>query len=120
MLTQRPALAIIPDITNNDMILRETIAKTIPVIGLVNSDESTKIAYPIFGNSDSVQIVHFFCNFLAVLIAKTFVQVEYKQASHRIFNRTRAFVTNKSKKIKATSVDANSKSKILAQTKTFP
>lgn len=88
-ISNRPTLLIVPDIQNNPMILREVPSKNIPVIGLVNSDCSTKIAYPIFGNADSIQIVHFFCNFLAVLIAKTFVQQEYKQTSHRLFTRTR-------------------------------
>lgn len=120
MLSQRPALAIIPDVANNVMILRETFSKTIPVIGLVNSDESTKISYPIFGNSNSIQIVHFFCNFLAILIAKTFVQQEYKQSSHRIYNKTRAFFNSKNKKTEHTSVNAISKSNSLANTKVFP
>lgn len=88
-ISNRPTLLIVPDIQNNPMILREVPSKNIPVIGLVNSDCSTKIAYPIFGNADSIQIVHFFCNFLAVLIAKTFVQQEYKQISHRLFTKTR-------------------------------
>ena len=63
-MSQRPALAIIPDIINNDMILREAVTKNIPVIGLVNSNEATRITYPIFGNSDSAKVVHFFVAFL--------------------------------------------------------
>ena len=121
IVSQRPTLAIIPDIENNMMILRETAAKEIPVIGLVNTDQSTKIAYPIFGNSTSIQIVHFFCHFLSLLIAKTFLQQEYKQGSHRIINRTRAYftATNK-KKLKLTSVDAYTKKAILLHKKVFP
>lgn len=88
--TNRPTLAIIPDIHNNSMILHETFIKDIPVIGLVHSDNTKKIAYPIFGNADSLQIVHFFSKFLAVLIAKTYLKQSYKKDSHRIFTRTRA------------------------------
>lgn len=111
-LSHRPAIAIIPDIKNNDMILRETFAKDIPVIGLINSDDSVKIAYPIFGNSDSIQVTHFFCNFLAVLIAKAFVQQEYKQNSHRIINRTRAYFAMKNKQLKESNVYPQSKAEI--------
>ena len=120
MLSQRPALAIIPDISNNDMILRETFAKDIPVIGLVNSDESTKIAYPIFGNSSSVQVVHFFCSFLSLLIAKAFIQQEYKQASHRILNRTRAYLDLSKKTVNTSSVDTFSKREIILNQQIFP
>lgn len=120
-INQRPALAIIPDIENNDMILRETFAKDIPVIGLINSDQTTEIAYPIFGNSTSVKTVHFFCHFLSLLIAKSFVEQEYKQASHRIFNRTRAFyVRTKKRKIKFHSVDVYSKSNIVGHQHIYP
>lgn len=118
--TQRPALAIIPDIHMNDMILRETTIKNIPVIGLVNTDEATKIAYPIFGNASSTKIVYFFCNFLAMLIAKAFAQQEYKQASHRIFNRSRAYLEKSSKTLKLSSVDTYTKTQIIAQTQIFP
>lgn len=115
----RPALAIIPDINNNDMILREAVAKMIPVVGLVNSDEATRITYPIFGNSASAQVVHFFCSFLAVLLAKSFLQQKYKQASHRIFHRTRAFLNVNTKKTKHSSIKTYSKKFIRAQTQLF-
>jgi ribosomal protein S2 len=80
---------IIPDIQNNDMILRETVGLRIPIIGLVNSDCATEIAYPIFGNADSIKIVNFFCHFLAVLIAKEIYKQDHKNKSHRIFAKTR-------------------------------
>lgn len=86
---QRPTIAIIPDIHNNDMILRETNILKIPIIGLINSDCNTQITYPIFGNANSLQIVHFFCHFIAVLIAKEVIQQDYKTKSHRIFAKTR-------------------------------
>jgi ribosomal protein S2 len=119
-MSQRPALTIIPDIINNDMILREVVIKNIPVIGLVNSNESTKISYPVFGNSDSIQVVHFFCNFLALLLAKSFIQQEYKQASHRLFHRTRAFFNVKKKKTEESSINIFSKKYIRVQTQLFP
>jgi ribosomal protein S2 len=82
-------MVVIPDIHNNDMILRETNPLNIPVIGLVNSSCATQVTYPIFGNANSVEIVHFFCHFLAVLIAKEVIQQDYKNKSHRIFAKTR-------------------------------
>lgn len=87
--SKRPTIVIIPDIHNNDMILRETHPLNIPVIGLVNSSCATEITYPIFGNANSVEIVHFFCHFLAVLIAKEVIQQDYKNKSHRIFAKSR-------------------------------
>lgn len=115
----RPALAIIPDINNNDMILREAVAKMIPVVGLVNSDEATRITYPIFGNSASAQVVHFFCSFLAVLLAKAFVHQKYKQASHRLFHRTRAYLNIHTKRTDHSSIKTYSKKFIRVQTQLF-
>lgn len=115
----RPALAIIPDIKNNDMILREAVVKMIPVVGLVNSDEATRITYPIFGNSDSAQVVHFFCSFLAVLLSKAFIQQKYKQASHRLFHRTRAYLNIHTKITDHSSIKTYSKKYIRANTKLF-
>ena len=83
-----PAFIIIPDIENNDMILRETFVRRIPIIGLINTECVTTVDYPVFGNVDSIQIVHFFCNFLAFLITKSFIQHDYKQQSSNVFNRT--------------------------------
>ena len=83
-----PAFIIIPDIENNNMILRETFIRRIPIIGLINTECVTTVDYPVFGNVDSIQIVHFFCNFLAFLITKSFIKQDYKQQSSNVFNRT--------------------------------
>lgn len=108
-LSHRPVIAIVPDIKNNDMILRETSAKDIPVIGLINSNDSVEIAYPIFGNCDSIQVIHFFCSFLSILIAKAFMTQEYKQNSNKIFNRTRAYFALKNKELKNSNIFPKSK-----------
>ena len=73
-----PSLVIIPDISNNHMILREIKKVGLPVIGLVNSDCHLEIEYPIFAQDQSFSSVHFFCQFLAVLIAKEMVYVQHK------------------------------------------
>ncbi len=84
---KRPALAIIPDIQANVMILKETISLKIPVIGLVDSTCNLKIDYPIFGTSTSIKIVNFFSNFIATIIAKEFIEQIFKNKSHRIFSK---------------------------------
>jgi len=71
------------------MILKETLVLKIPVIGLVNSDCKIKINYPIFGNANSIKIVHFFSNFIATVIAKEHFEQNYKNKSHRIFAKHR-------------------------------
>lgn len=76
--SRRPSLIVIPDISNNPMIIEETNMSGIPVIGLVNSDCKLDITYPIFGNDQSIHSVHFFCHFLATLIAKEIVKNQHK------------------------------------------
>jgi ribosomal protein S2 len=76
--SRKPSLVIIPDISNNSMIIEETNISGIPVIGLVNSDCKSEIAYPIFANDQSSHSVHFFCHFLANLIAKEVVKKKHK------------------------------------------
>lgn len=61
---------IIPDIVNNGMILSEIQKVGLPVLGLVNSDCSVEIDYPIFAQDQTFSSIHFFCHFLATLIAK--------------------------------------------------
>ena len=108
----RPSIVIIPDIQNNDMILRETFGLRIPIIGLINSGCATQITYPIFGNANSLHIVHFFCHFIAVLIAKEIVQQNYRKESHRIYARTRWFLRKQFIKV-------GKRNKTLFQNKTF-
>lgn len=80
-LNRKFTLIIIPDVSNNDMILRETNSFGIPALGLVNSQNQTEVAYPIFVNEVSVFNVHFFCNFLSALILKEFVKTKQKIAT---------------------------------------
>jgi Ribosomal protein S2 len=76
--SRRPSLVIIPDIANNIMIVDETNRVGIPVIGLVNSQCPLDIPYPIFANDQSIYSIHFFCHFLAALIAKEMVKTKHK------------------------------------------
>jgi len=61
------------------MILKEARTVGLPVIGLVNSNCLVEIDYPIFAQDQTVQSVHFFCHFLAILIAKETVFVQHKR-----------------------------------------
>lgn len=62
-----PSLVVIPDISNNNMILSEVKKIGIPVIGLVNSHCPFEIDYPIFAQDQTFSSVYFFlpffCNF---------------------------------------------------------
>jgi len=73
-----PSLIIIPDVANNPMIIAETEKIGIPVIGLVNSNCHLSIDYPIFAQDASIHSAHFFCHFMATLIAKEMVQIQHK------------------------------------------
>lgn len=77
-LNRKPTLIIIPDIANNERILKETNSVGIPALGLVNSHCNVEIAYPIFANDLSLYSVHFFCHFLSTLILKEFVKHKHK------------------------------------------
>jgi ribosomal protein S2 len=61
------------------MILNEARKVGLPVIGLVNSDCSFEIDYPIFAQDETLQSIYFFCHFLAVLIAKETVSIQHKR-----------------------------------------
>ena len=74
-----PSLIIVPDISNNTMILKEARKVGLPVIGLVNSNCLLEIDYPIFAQEETQQSVHFFCHFLAILIAKEAVFLQHKR-----------------------------------------
>ena len=77
-LNRKPSLIIIPDISNNEMIIKETNAFGIPVLGIVSSNCKNEIAYPIFANDFSIYSVHFFCHFLSSLITKEIVKNKHK------------------------------------------
>lgn len=77
-LSRKPTLIIVPDVSNNDAILKETNSFGIPALGLVNAQNQTEVAYPIFVNDFSFSSVHFFCNFLSSLILKEFVKNKHK------------------------------------------
>lgn len=76
--SRKPSLIIIPDVSKNEIIIRETNVLGIPVLGLVNSDCQNSIAYPIFANDQSVYSIHFFCHFLGSLITKEIVKTKHK------------------------------------------
>jgi len=77
-LGRKPSLIIIPDVSNNEMIIKETNVFGIPVLGLVSSDCNNEIAYPIFANDLSIYSIHFFCHFLSSLITKEIVKNKQK------------------------------------------
>lgn len=77
-VSRKPSLVIIPDVSNNESIIKETNLLGIPVIGLVNSHCQNLIAYPIFANDQSLQSIHFFCHFLSSLITKEIVKTKHK------------------------------------------
>jgi hypothetical protein len=60
------------------MILKEVRRVGLPVMGLVNSNCSMEIDYPIFAQNQNLQSIHFFCHFLAALIAKETVYLKHK------------------------------------------
>ena len=61
------------------MILKEARKVGLPVMGLVNSNCSIEIDYPIFAQNQNLQSIHFFCHFLAALIAKETVYFQHKR-----------------------------------------
>ena len=61
------------------MILKEAQKVGLPIIGLVNSNCHVEIEYPIFGQDQASDQVHFFCHFLAALIAKETVDLQHKR-----------------------------------------
>ena len=77
-LNRKPSLIIIPDVSQNEMIIKEANVFHIPVLGLVSSNCHNEIAYPIFANDFSIYSIHFFCHFLSVLITKEIVKNKHK------------------------------------------
>jgi ribosomal protein S2 len=73
-----PSLLIIPDISKNNMILKEAGKVGLPVMGLVNSNCPVEIDYPIFAQDETLQNIHFFCHFLATSIAKETIFCQHK------------------------------------------
>jgi len=58
-----PSLVVIPDISNNQMILSEIAKIGIPVMGLVNSHCTLEIDYPVFAQDQTISSVYFFVIF---------------------------------------------------------
>lgn len=63
------SLAIIPDVQNNAMILRELENAYIPTTGIINTNSTHTVTYPVFGNDSSLHSVSFFCNLLSKIIS---------------------------------------------------
>jgi ribosomal protein S2 len=66
------------------MILSEIKKVGLPVMGLISSDSSLEIDYPLFAHDQSYTSVYFFCHFLASLIAK---EMAYTQHKHYILQK---------------------------------
>lgn len=77
-LIRQPALVIIPDISNNLMILHEADQMNIPVISLLNTSSNKLVDYPLLGNDRSIIVNYFFCNLLATLINNNNNSQEYR------------------------------------------
>jgi len=75
---KKPSLIIIPDVSNNEVIIKETNIKGIPVLGIINSNCYTNIAYPVFSNDLSIYSIHFFCHFVSSLITKEIIKNKHK------------------------------------------
>jgi ribosomal protein S2 len=93
-----PNLILIPDVKNNRKILEETKEVGIPVLGLVSSDCQLNIDYPILAQDMSIHIVHFFCHFMATLIAKEMVKIQHKlfiKTKSGLFRKDRNFFDKK-------------------------
>lgn len=89
-----PSLLIIPDISNNSMILKEAQKVGLPIMGLINSKCQFEIEYPIFAQDQTLQSIHFFCHFLAILIAK-----ETNHIQHKRYTLQKALSNAKKKKV---------------------
>ena len=121
-----PSLLIIPDVINNEMIVREAKTVNLPIIGLVNSNCHLEIDYPIFAQDQTNQSIYFFCHFLAGLISKEMVYIQHKRFTIQKIKRQRfQTVLKHSKKqtvakINATQIKArkiNKKKKFIKNSK---
>jgi len=71
------------------MILKEAQKVGLPIMGLVNSKCYFEIEYPIFAQDQTAQSIHFFCHFLAVLIAKEAIFTQHKRYTlQKTFSKT--------------------------------
>ena len=95
-----PSLLVIPDVFNNSMILKEAKTVGLPVIGLVNSNCSMEIEYPIFAQNQTGESIHFFCQFLASLIVKETLFFQHKRYTlQKIKQKTKPLPTEKQAKL---------------------
>ncbi len=89
---------------NNAVILNEDKKIGLPVIGLVNSDCTFEIDYPIFAQDHTLHSIYFFCNFLATLIGKEIVYIQHKrytlQKTKKQTNTRHIMFTNKNRVLK--------------------
>jgi ribosomal protein S2 len=93
-----PNLILIPDVKNNRKLLEETKEVGIPVLGLVSSDCQLNVDYPILAQDMSIHTVHFFCHFIATLIAKEMVKIQHKlfiKTKSGLFKKDRNFFDKK-------------------------
>jgi ribosomal protein S2 len=89
-----PSLLLIPDLSNNSMIVAEAKKLNLPIVGMVNSHCSLEIDYPIFAQDQTIQSVHFFCYFMATLIAKENVYLQHKRHTLQKVVRKPLTITN--------------------------
>ena len=85
-----PTLILIPDVKNNIKLIEETREMNTPILGLVSSDCQLNIDYPILAQDMSIHIIHFFCHFMATLIAKEMAKIQ-----HKLFIKTKSGLLRK-------------------------
>ena len=68
---RNPSLVFLPHINHNEVVINELIKKTIPIVGITDSDSNIwNITYPLSGNSESILSLLFFTTFIELAITK--------------------------------------------------
>lgn len=106
-LTFVPEVVFLSDVSSNLILIKECIKLGIPVIGIVNSNTNPLgIQYPIPGNNNSNESIHFYLKLLTKSIAKAKVKEIQKWDYHRKslqvlrFSRSKLLAKRKSKFLK--------------------
>jgi ribosomal protein S2 len=86
---KKPSLIVIPDVEKSRNLIKGIHHIGVPIIGLVNSHTTYSIDYPLFGNANSIHVVHFFCHLLAKLVLKATNNTQRLQVLPTFFNKTK-------------------------------
>jgi len=91
---KKPTLVIIPDVNKSMNLIKEMHSLGIPILGLIDSSVDYPIDYPVFGNANSIHVVHFFCHLLAQLILKAVNQTQGVNVLPNFFIKTKENTKN--------------------------